>query len=105
MGTTNVTVRVDREVKTKADELFNKLGLNFSTAINMFLLKAIRSNSIPFDVSLNSHQADTDREAIEALLHQLLSSAQAQKTISTIHEGSPSDISSLLPTDNVEQFL
>ena len=105
MGTTNVTIRVDREVKTKADELFNNLGLNFSTAINMFLLKAIRSNSIPFDISLSSHQADADREAINTLLHQLLSSAQAQKTISTIHEGIPSDISSLMPNDDLEQFF
>ena len=45
-----INVRVDNELKQKANDLFNSLGLNMSTAINMFLSKCINENGIPFEV-------------------------------------------------------
>ena len=50
MATTNINVRVDAELKQHADELFSDLGLNMSTAINMFLISAVNHNGIPFEV-------------------------------------------------------
>jgi len=49
-----VTVRVDRNLKESADFLFEKLGLNMTTAFNIFLRKAVDENAIPFDVSTKS---------------------------------------------------
>ncbi|MCL2433193.1 MAG: type II toxin-antitoxin system RelB/DinJ family antitoxin [Clostridia bacterium] len=46
-----VTVRVDRGLKTSADGLFERLGLNMTTAFNVFLRKAVDENAIPFPVS------------------------------------------------------
>lgn len=37
MNNVNVTVRVNKEIKKQAEILFNDLGLNLSSAINMFL--------------------------------------------------------------------
>lgn len=37
MNGVNVTVRVDKDIKKQAEVLFNDLGLNLSSAINMFL--------------------------------------------------------------------
>ena len=48
--TTAINVNVPVEVKEEATSLFNSLGLNMSTAINMFLKKAIYERGIPFDV-------------------------------------------------------
>ncbi len=50
MATTNINVRVDSALKEEAEELFNDLGLNMSSAINMFLRSAINYNGIPFEV-------------------------------------------------------
>lgn len=50
--TTAINVNVPSDVKEEATSLFNSLGLNMSTAINMFLKKAIYENGIPFDVKL-----------------------------------------------------
>ena len=50
MATTNINVRVDVELKQAAEELFNDLGLNLSSAINMFLKSAISHDGIPFEV-------------------------------------------------------
>lgn len=49
-NTTNLNVRVDSTLKEEADSLFNRLGLNMSTAVNMFLTKCVKTSSIPFRV-------------------------------------------------------
>ena len=46
-----VTVRVDRELKEQADDLFDRLGLNMSSALNVFLRKAVDESAIPFYIS------------------------------------------------------
>lgn len=46
--TTNLNVRVDSTLKEESDILFKNLGLNMSTAINMFLTKCVKTASIPF---------------------------------------------------------
>lgn len=50
-NTTNLNVRVDSTLKKEADALFKDLGLNMSTAINMFLTKSVKTASIPFEIS------------------------------------------------------
>lgn len=46
-----VTVRVDRGLKECADSLFERLGMNMTTAFNVFLRKAVDENAIPFSIS------------------------------------------------------
>ena len=55
----NINIRTDEQVKIEADELFNKLGLNMSTAINIFLIKSINEQGIPFDVKLETPNEKT----------------------------------------------
>lgn len=50
--TTTINVNVPVEVKEEATNLFNSLGLNMSTAINIFLKRAIYERGIPFDIKL-----------------------------------------------------
>jgi addiction module RelB/DinJ family antitoxin len=45
-----VTIRVNKELKESAEDLFNYLGLNMSNAINMFLRKSVDEKGIPFTV-------------------------------------------------------
>lgn len=46
-----VTIRVDKDLKKNAESLFNRLGMNMSTAINVFLRKSVNEDAIPFAVS------------------------------------------------------
>ena len=48
---TTMTIRVNSITKRQAQELFNELGLDMSTAINMFLKKSVSEERIPFEVS------------------------------------------------------
>lgn len=53
MSITNLNIRIDKEIKDKAEFIFAELGLNMTTAINMFLRTTIRENGIPFNLKLN----------------------------------------------------
>ena len=53
MATTNLNIRTDKEIKDQADRIFSELGLNMTTAINMFLRATIRENGIPFTLKLD----------------------------------------------------
>lgn len=59
MATTNINVRVDKELKQSAEELFRDLGLNMSAAITMFLKNAVEYDGIPFEVRRHSFNAET----------------------------------------------
>ncbi len=59
MGTANLNIRTDSEVKMQAEQLFESLGLNMSTAVNIFLRQAIRENGIPFEVKLSVPNEET----------------------------------------------
>ncbi len=65
MASTNVTIRMDTEIKKEAEELFNDLGLNLTSAINMFIRKAIAEQGIPFDVKKT---VNYNNETIQAML-------------------------------------
>lgn len=52
MPTTNLNIRTDKEIKDQTEKIFAELGLNMTTAINMFLRCTIRESGIPFDLKL-----------------------------------------------------
>ena len=51
-NTTNLNIRVDTELKRQAEAIFNELGLNLSSAMNIFLRQAVRYRGIPFELRL-----------------------------------------------------
>ena len=56
MATTNMTnlnIRTDKEIKAAAERIFEELGMNMTTAVNIFLRQSIRENGIPFDLKLD----------------------------------------------------
>lgn len=59
MTTTNLNIRTDKEIKEKAEKIYSSLGLNMTTAINMFLRASIRESGIPFDLKLNTLNDET----------------------------------------------
>ena len=65
-NTTNISIRMDTDVKAKADALFGELGMNISTAFNIFVRQALREGRIPFDISLNQPNAETIQAMLEA---------------------------------------
>jgi DNA-damage-inducible protein J len=50
MSTTTINIRVDSDVKKQAQSIFASLGLDMTTAVNVFLRQAIQAKGIPFSV-------------------------------------------------------
>ena len=50
MAKVNTNISVDQDLKKQAVELFNEFGLDFSTAISLFLSQAVREQRIPFEI-------------------------------------------------------
>ena len=48
--TTNLNIRIDKDIKDQAEGIFNELGINMTTAVNIFLRTAIREHGIPFEL-------------------------------------------------------
>ncbi len=63
---TNVTIRMDRETRERAELLFSELGMSMSTAFNIFVRQSLRERRIPFDVSLSVPNAETRAALAEA---------------------------------------
>ena len=51
-NTTNISIRMDADLKARADALFAELGMNLSTAFNIFVRQSLREGGIPFEVKL-----------------------------------------------------
>ena len=51
MPTVSTNIKIDTTVKIQAQELFERLGMNLSTAVNIFLRQAIREQAIPFRIT------------------------------------------------------
>jgi DNA-damage-inducible protein J len=54
MASANINIRTDSELKTKAQVVLDDLGLDLSTAINIFLKQVVRREAIPFEISRTS---------------------------------------------------
>ena len=69
--TINFSVRIDRDIKKQCENLYGELGINLTTAINVFLRQSLRTGGFPFDVRLEQPNAETISSMLEAerILH------------------------------------
>ena len=53
MPMTYINIRADSEIKSQAQEIFASLGLDMTTAINLFLRQTVREKDLPFVLTTN----------------------------------------------------
>ena len=64
--TTNISIRMDSDLKAQAESLFGELGMNLTTAFNIFVRQSLREGRIPFEISLNQPNSETVAAMLEA---------------------------------------
>ena len=74
MANVSVEIKMDEELQRAATDVFEKLGLDFSTAIKIFLKRSVLANGIPFNMTLPKRNYKAQR-AVRAM--QELSDASA----------------------------
>ena len=65
-NTTNFTVRMDSDLKKQCEALYKELGMNLTTAINVFLRQSLRAGGFPFEVRLKQPNKETVSAMLEA---------------------------------------
>ena len=55
----NFSIRMNSELKTQSEDLFRALGMNMTTAIQIFLKKAVSVGGLPFDVCVPNYNPET----------------------------------------------
>lgn len=64
--TTNFSVRMDNNIKKQCEAMYGELGINLTTAINVFLRQSLRVGGFPFDVRLEQPNKETMAAMLEA---------------------------------------
>lgn len=79
MPKVSTTLSIDADVKTKVQALYSELGLDLSTAVNMFFRQCLYENGIPFEVSRSKPMREgnqaiemTDDEKIDFVAQRIL---------------------------------
>ena len=66
MATTPTQVRIDADIKNEANALFSSLGLDMSTAVNLFLHQCVLRGGLPFAVEVPQYSDKTLNAMAEA---------------------------------------
>ena len=64
--TTNFSVRMDSDIKKQCEAMYGELGINLTTAINVFLRQSLRVGGFPFDVRMEQPNKETMAAMLEA---------------------------------------
>jgi DNA-damage-inducible protein J len=59
VSTTNINIRTDSDIKSQAQQIFETLGLDMTTAINLFLRQTVRERDLPFILSAKPSSPET----------------------------------------------
>ena len=65
-NTTNFSVRMDSDLKKQCEALYKELGMNLTTAINVFLRQSLHAGGFPFEVRLKRPNKETISAMLEA---------------------------------------
>jgi DNA-damage-inducible protein J len=65
--TTTIQVRTNPKTKKSAQKILEKMGLDLSTAINMYLMQIVQKQRIPFDIEILTENGMTVEEELRIL--------------------------------------
>ena len=80
LSSTNVTIRMDKQLKKQAEALFADMGMNMTTALNIFTRASVRQGRIPFDITGDPFNNPVNQA------HLLAAAERMRKTGGTVHE-------------------
>ena len=88
-NSTNLNIRIDKDIKHQAEELLHEMGLNLSTAVNIFIRQMIKDGGIPFVI--NTYKSDLTHYNLP-LIRKKLAEAEATASDSNIRYLSAEDV-------------
>ncbi len=85
-STAKLQIRIDRDLKESADEVFYELGLDAATAVRMFFTKVAKTRSIPFKLKVEPEFSPEAEERILAAWEESKDPANLSGPFATMEE-------------------
>lgn len=60
-----VNIRIDDDLKEKAETLFDELGLNMTTAFTIFVKAAVRQRGMPFEINTDPFYSEENMKVLK----------------------------------------
>ena len=79
--TTNVNIRMDKELKDRAERLFGEMGMSMTTAFNIFVRQTLRQGKIPFEISIDPFYSDSNMRSLRQSMQEADSGRFVVKTM------------------------
>ena len=88
MATSLVQVRIDEDLKTQATAIYDKLGMDLSSAVRIFLKRSVMVNGVPFDMTLpkQEYKAEKAVSAMEKLSAEALKNGTSNMSLDEINK-------------------
>jgi len=65
-STTNLNIRIDKDLKERAETVFNEMGMNMTTAFNIFIRQTLRQGKIPFEIYTDPFYSESNMKVLRA---------------------------------------
>ncbi len=86
MAVSNITIRIDSELKRQGEELFDELGLSMTAAITSFIKQSVREQGIPFRLTRRSAGANLQTARAFAEIEEMKRNPDSYKSYSNAEE-------------------
>lgn len=86
--TTNISIRMEKDLKEQAEHLFNDLGMTMSTALNVFVRQAVRQGKIPFEITthIDNFYSSENMKRIKKSIQSFKEGKTVTKTMEELEE-------------------
>ncbi len=86
MAKTMVNFRMDNELKKEMEKACNEMGMNMSTAFNIFATKVAKEKRIPFEVCVDPFYSESNMNALKKSIKQMEEGNVIIKTIDDLED-------------------
>ena len=97
--TTNLNIKIDRDLKLRADRLFDEMGMNLTTAVNVFIRQAVLERAIPFQI-----RRGVERTGATASIEQRRAAMQEIRDLLSNVDGSSIDLDKMRAERRAAKF-
>lgn len=81
MKMSTITIRVDKNIKEQAEQIFENIGLNTTTAFTLFMKSVIREGEIPFKLKADPFFCKSNMNSLRLSIKQLEDGQSVTKTL------------------------
>lgn len=79
--TVTLNIPVNRDLKERSEQVFEDMGMDLSTAFNLFMRQTLRQGKIPFEIYADPFYSDSNMRALDRSIEQLKEGKVVVKTM------------------------